>query len=235
MAAASTGLGTAGALEDLAQEGIAQGVAEVQRGADLNVVAQQVGRISEIVAEAGARDIAEGIDMLAAANDVQVTAALVGVLSLADLDRGMVLARMAGEMAVAGQLVRVLQMPILSAFLDNRGSQLNGMAVAAVLRASATRALAAATAATGKNLAELSANEVAEGIVRLASADTAAEVSAAMKAAGEANQAAGVDALARAEVSDQLAREAAEDAVAEAAVGGVALGAAAERARQGGA
>ena len=64
-------------------------------------------------------------------------------------------------------------MPVLAGF-ESRGERVNGMAINAVLRSTSTRVLAAAMAATGTDLAELSAENVADGIVRLAAADAMA-------------------------------------------------------------
>ena len=72
---------------------------------------------------------------------------------------------------MAGDIVDLLEMPVLAGFLESRGERVNGMAINAVLRSTSTRVLAAAMAATGTDLAELSAENVADGIVRLAAAD----------------------------------------------------------------
>ena len=47
-----------------------------------------VGRLSGIVAEAGATDIVEGVELLAAAEDIATLSGLVGVMSAGDLEHG---------------------------------------------------------------------------------------------------------------------------------------------------
>ena len=203
--AAKTAAAGAGALEDAAravemgealdsagQIMLASGIQDLTRAADLQTVATRVASLSEIVAESGAADVAQGAEMLVAADDVETVSAVVGVMSLADLDRGMELARVSGELQAASRIVDKLKMPLLSAFLDDRSGKMGQMAVDNILLASATRALAAAMAATGKKLEDLSATEVAEGIVRLAASDALAERSDELAAESGDSAAAGL-------------------------------------------
>ncbi len=100
---------------------------------------------------------------------------MVGVMSEGDLEHGMELARLSGELRVAATIVKRIEMPILARFLGGRSSQLDHLAVDAVMRSIGTRVLAAALAATGATVADLSEQEVTEGIVRLAAAEALAE------------------------------------------------------------
>ena len=150
------------------------GVADLTRAADAARVADRMGQLSEVVAAAGDVDIAQAIHLLSASEDVEVMSAVVGVMSEADLEHGLQLARLSGELRVAGDIVDLLEMPVLAGFLESRGDRVNGMAVNAVLRSTSTRVLAAAMAATGTDLASLSVENVADGIVRLAAADAMA-------------------------------------------------------------
>ena len=164
----------AGAMEDVAAAELAAGVADLTRAADAATVAARMGQLSEVVAAAGDVDIAQAIHLLSASEDVEVMSAVVGVMSEADLEHGLQLARLSGELRVAGDIVDLLELPTLSGFLWSRGDRVNGMAVNAVLRSTSTRALAAAMAATGTDLASLSVENVADGIVRMAAADAMA-------------------------------------------------------------
>src|SRR5262249_40554714 len=160
------------------------GVADVTRGADAEVVAERVARLSGVVAAAGVRDVAQGAELLAASDDVQAVGAAVGVMGAVDLEQGMALGRLAGEMRVAAASASRLEMPVLAAFLATRSSALTRLGVKTVVRAAAARALGAAMAATGSQLADLSEEEVAEGIVRLAAAEAGAQRSEELAAAG---------------------------------------------------
>ena len=99
------------------------------------------------------------------------------------------------------------------------------MAVNAVLRSPSTRVLAAAMAATGTDLAELSAENVADGIVRLAAADAMAVRSGELAMASAVGAVRGVEEVATAAVLDQAARELTAAAATDAVVGGAKFGA----------
>jgi hypothetical protein len=163
-------------------------------------------------------------EMLVAADDVETVSAVVGVMSLADLDRGMELARISGELQAASRIVDKLRMPLLSAFLDDRSGKMGQMAVDNILLASATRALAAAMAATGKKLEDLSATEVAEGIVRLAASGALADRSETLAAESGDSAAAGLDKLNAAGELEDAAGRARGEAMDATARGGAALG-----------
>ena len=117
-------------------------------------------------------------------------------------------------------------MPLLSAFLDDRSGKIGQMAVDNILLASATRALAAATAATGKQIGDLSATEVAEGIVRLAASEALAERSSQLAAESGDSAATGYDELVTAGVLHEAAGKARGESFDAGARGAAALGAA---------
>jgi hypothetical protein len=235
--AAKTASAGAGALEDAAravemgealdsagQIMLASGIQDLTRAADLQTVAARVASLSKVVAESGATDVAQGAEMLVAADDVETVSAVVGVMSLADLDRGMELARFSGELQAASRIVDKLKMPLLSAFLGDRSGKMGQMAVDNILLASATRALAAAMAATGKKLEDLSATEVAEGIVRLAASGALAARSDELAAESGDSAAAALDKLVAAEELETAAGRARSEAIDASARGGAALG-----------
>ena len=128
--------------------------------------------------------------------------AVVGVMSAADLEHGLQLARLSGELRVAGDIVERLAMPVLAGFLASRSERVTGMATNAVLRSTSTRVLAAAMAATGTDLAALSAENVADGIVRLAAADAMAVRSGELAMASAAGAVRGVEEVATSAVLD---------------------------------
>ena len=69
-------------------------------------------------------------------------------------------------------------MPVLAAFLADRGDQLLGVSVDAIVRAGGTRAIARALADTGDRVEALGELEEAEGVARLVAAEGLAERSA---------------------------------------------------------
>ena len=191
LSAAVAELTVAGALEDVTAAELVAGVADLTHAADTAVVAERMGVWSEVVAAAGNVDIAQAIHLLSAAEDVEVIRAVVGVMRQADLEHGRQRARLSGELRVAGDRVARREMPVLMAgflasrservngmampvragVLASRSDRVNGMAVNAVLRSTSTRALAVVMAVTGVDLATVSAEHVADGIVRMAAAD----------------------------------------------------------------
>jgi hypothetical protein len=212
------------ALDSAGQIVLASGIQDLTRAQDLQLVANRVGSLSAIVAESGAADVMQGAEMLVAADDVETASAVVGVMSMVDLDRGMELARVSGELQAAAKIVEKLRMPLLSAFLDDRSGKIGQMAVDNILLASANRALAAGMAATGKKLEDLSATEVAEGIVRLAASDALAERSSQLASESGDSASSGYDKLNAAGELESAAGRARSEAIGDAAVGGAALG-----------
>jgi hypothetical protein len=207
---------------------LAEGVSDLTRAEDLERVAGRVGELSEIVSAAGARDLAQGVEMLVASEDIKAMSAVVAVMGAEDLEQGLALARLSGELRAAYALVRRLHMPVLAAFLSDRSERLHYMAVETALRASSTRALGTALVATGQDLSELSAEEVAEGVTRLVASAALEERSGELEEESEIYAEVGVDELMDAQALGQAARGLASEGVEEAAVAGAELGAAAE-------
>ena len=167
-------------------------------GVDQMVVAEKLGRLSEVVAAAGALDVAEGIEALATSEDIHVQSAVVASLSSAELARAMELGALSGQLRVASAVVSAREMPVLAAFLEDKGNLLRVFAVDSIMRAGAARALAQAMAATGAKVGDMGANEVAEGLIRMAVAEEGAERSADLFADGAMNAVGGEEALAAA-------------------------------------
>ena len=195
-------------------------------GVDEMVVADRAAVLSDVVATAGVTDMAEGIDLLATSEDIEVQSALVGSMSEEDLDIGMRLASIAGRMQAVSNVTATLGMPRITVFLREQGAELQSIASEAMLRSGATRALAAAMSATGANVAELGANEMAEGLTRLAAAEEIAIRSEVLAGAGAADLITGAREVAVAEAMDEVAKDVAVEGVAEVAMGSAELGAA---------
>jgi len=143
--------------------------------------------------------------MLVASKDIAALSAVVAVMGAEDLEQGLALARLSGELRAAYALVRRLHMPVLAAFLSNRSERLHSMAVETALRASSTRALGTALVATGQDLSELSAEEVAEGVTRLDASAALEERSDELAEEGEGYAEVGVDELMDAQALGQAA------------------------------
>ena len=159
---------------------LAAGVSSVTRGVDALEVSERAALLSETVAAAGVADMAQGAELLAASDDLAVMSAVVAGMSSEDLERGMDLAAIYGELSVVGDVVAALDMPVLAAFLEDRGDWLREIAVDDLLRYGATRALSEAMEETGQEVAGLGSGEVAEGLVRLAASEEMAARSEAL-------------------------------------------------------
>jgi hypothetical protein len=122
-------------------------------------------------------------------------------------------------------------MPVLAAFLGDRSEKLNFMAVNTVLRASGTRALGTALAATGQDLSELSAEEVAEGVTRLIASAALEERSEELEEEGEAYAEVGADELMASETLGDVARDLTLEGITETSMAAAELGAATEAAQ----
>jgi hypothetical protein len=108
---------------------------------------------------------------------------------------------------VAADIVSAREMPVLAAFLEDKGNLLRVFAVDTIKRAGAGRVLAQAMAETGEKVSDLGANEVAEGLIRMAVAQEGAERSADLFADGAMNAVGGEEALAVAAGARQVARD----------------------------
>jgi len=212
---------------DLASYGMteaAAGASDITRAVDAAVVADRVQQISDIVGAAGVVDVAEGVEMLAKGENVEAWGAMVGLMSKADLERGLDLGRVAGELSTASKLVAMLQMPVLADFLEARGMHLQQVAVDVLIRAAGTRALGQAMAETGEQIQAMGAGEVAEGEMRMAVSDAAAERSKELsKASGKLAQR-GFDEIETAEMATDDARMSAAAGATDIAEGSAMLG-----------
>ena len=128
-------------------------------------------------------------------------------MSKEELERGLELARLAGELWTVSDVVGVLDMPVLAEFLEERGMRLQEIAVDQLLRFTGTRALAGAIKEAGQDIEAMGEQEVAEGAVRVAVSDAAAERSAELSAASDALAARGVDELATAAIAGAVAQK----------------------------
>jgi hypothetical protein len=118
-------------------------------------------------------------------------------------------------------------MPILAQFLERRGESLQVIAVDAMLAAAGTRALSLALSEEAARLGEMSAEEAAEGYVRLAASAGLAAGSEELAMAGADLAAVGLDEVDEAREVLYDAGELAAEGVEELAAGAAELGAAA--------
>ena len=113
--------------------------------------------------------------------------AIVKLMSKEELERGLELARLSGELWTVSDVIGVLHMPVLAEFLEERGLRLQEIAVDQLLRYTGTRVLAGALKQTGQDIEAMGEQEVAEGVVRMAVSEAAAERSAELSAASDAS------------------------------------------------
>jgi hypothetical protein len=203
----------------------AAAASDLTRSVDAGVVADRLGALSDMVGTAGINDISQGVDMLTASDDVSAMSAVVGMMSLGDLDRGLELSRLAGELSTIAEVVSALEMPVLATVLDNRGDQLQEIAVDVILRAGAERGLASLMAATGKQIADLGEGEIDEGMLRMAASDIAAERSGELATASTILGVRGAMESAAADAAADLASDLAADGIEDVARGSAKLGA----------
>jgi len=119
----------------------------------------------------------------------------------------------------------MLDMPVLAEFLEERGMRLQEIAVDQLIRYTGTRALAGAIKQEGKAIEDMGEEEVAEGLVRLAVSNAAAERSAELSMASDALAMQGVDELATAAAAGDVAKAAGKAGVSAIAEGAEAVGA----------
>ena len=184
------------------------GTVAVTHGVDQMIVADKLAKLSEVVAAAGALDVAEGIEALATSEDIHVQSAVVRFTEHAPSWRARwSLALSPGSWGSPATVVAAREMPVLAAFLEDKGNLLRVFAVDSIKRAGAARALAQAMAETGAKVGDMGANEVAEGLIRMAVAEEGAERSADLFADGAMNAAGGEKALAVAADAREVARD----------------------------
>jgi hypothetical protein len=147
-------------------------------------------------------------------------------MSVADLDRGMELASVAGQLEAASDMMATLGMPVLATFWDAKGQQVKRVAVNMLLRAGATRALAAAIAETGVEVSDLGADEFAKRITRLAQAQELESGAQRLAQAGAELTEQGVAEMAVSQGARQASQEMRAEGVAEIATGAEEVGAA---------
>ena len=204
---------------------VAAGASDLTRATDAALAAERMQQLSDIVGAAGVVDVAEGVDLLLKGGDVRAMGAIVTLMSREELDRGLELARIAGEMWTVSDLAALLDMPMLADFLEERGMRLQEIAVDQLLRSTGTRALAGSIKRAGQDIEAMGEAEIAEGAVRVAVSEAAAERSAELSVASDALAVKGVDELETAAVAGAVAKEAARTGVAEIAAGAEEMGA----------
>ena len=133
------------------------GAGDLTRGADEVAVSQRVAALGDVVAAAGISDVAQGAELITESEDIELLGAVVGAISEEDLERGLEVARVSGELGAVAIVVDRIGMPVLSAFLADRGDQLLGVSVDAIIHAGGTRAIARALAETGGRVEALGA------------------------------------------------------------------------------
>ena len=116
-------------------------------------------------------DVAQGAELLDASDDLAEISAFVAAMSTEDLERGMDLASLYGELTVAGDVMAEMGLPVMAAFLADRGQWLREIAVDELRQYGASRALAELIEDTSEQVADLGIGEVEEGLVRLAISD----------------------------------------------------------------
>ncbi len=203
----------------------AAAASDLTRSVDAGAVANRLGTLSEMVGVAGINDVSQGIDMLTASDDVEAMSAVVGMMSLGDFDRGLELSRLAGELSTIAEVVALLEMPVLATVLDDRGDQLQEIAVDVILRAGAERGLASLMAATGQHIAEMGEEEIDEGVLRMAASDIAAQRSEELAEAAVLLGIRGTVEGAAAGAAADLAGDLAAEGIADVATGAAEFGA----------
>ena len=153
---------------------LAAGASDLTRAADLEIMAERTAFVSEVVRAAGAADMAQGAEILAASQDIEVQSILISGLGEEDLRLGMEMGAIAGQLAVAADVVAMLDMPVLAEFLANRGDDLRDLAVDAIIKFGATRAMANTMETIGAQVGAMGADEMVEGLARRTVADAAA-------------------------------------------------------------
>jgi len=183
------------------------------------------GRLSVAkAAAAGVRDVEQGAELLAASEDLAVQSAVVSELSADDLNRGMKLASIAGQLQATSNVMATLGMPVFADFLEDKGEELQDLAVDELLRSGATRALATAMAETGAQVGELGADEVVKGINRLAESEAMEIQSQRLAQAGTELTEEGLAEMAASQEMRQASEEMAAEGVADIATGAEEVG-----------
>ena len=186
---------------------VAAASSSLTRAADAALVAERVQQFSEVVSMAGVTDVEEGVDMLMKGGDVRTMGAIVSLMSKEELERGLELARLA-----------VSCRPSAIWWICWRcRCWLNSWPIAAAParhRGRSTAALHGYTRAgrsdqgAGRDIEAMGETEIAEGQLRVAVAQVAAERSPEFSAASDALAGKAVDELTTAAMAGEVAREA---------------------------
>ncbi len=184
---------------------------QLTRGEDAILGAERRARLSEMVATAGINDIVQGAQLVVASEDVQALSAVVGALNADDLEDTMEIASISGELSVISDVLYAMDLPVISAFLQDRGERLKELAVDNIMRYGAVRALTEAMEVTGEEIAMMGDAEMAEGEMRIEMADIAAASSDVLATAGEEMIAEGLVTLAASQGAQAISAETEED------------------------
>jgi hypothetical protein len=147
----------------------------LNRGLEDLGVAERVAVLSEAVAKAGVTDVLEGAEMLAASEDVAAQSAVVGLLADEDLADAMDIAAISGQLFAVSELLEAIAMPVLAAFLEEKGEELHDIAVDSIFRYNAARSVGEAMAGTGADIGAMGEREIAEGAAGLEAAENLAD------------------------------------------------------------
>lgn len=203
---------------------LAEGASDATRGVDALKASRRTARRSKKAAREGVRDVAQGSMLLSASEELDLESAIVSEMSADDLDHGMKLASIAGQLWAASNVLETLDMPMIADFLDDKGQELQDLAVDTLLRSGATRGLARAMADTGAEVGELGAGEVAEGIGRLVESAELENQSELLEDAGEQLTEQGLDEVVASEELSEAAKEIRAEGVDEMTTGAEEIG-----------
>ena len=145
-------------------------------------------------------------------------------MSAEDLDHGMKLASIAGQLWATSNVLETLDLPLFAEFLDDKGHELQELAVDVLLRSGATRVLATEMAETGAEVGELAIGEVAAGIGRLVESEELENQSDLLQDAGEELAEQGFAEVVASEELSEAAKELRAEGVDEIATGAEEVG-----------
>ena len=204
----------------------AAGAADTTRGEDELAASAAFDQLSDAAAGQGLLDAAEGAEVLDVAEQVAAVSTLMAAVTADDMERGMFLASLSGQIRVAADVVDLMNMPILSAFLGQKGRQLRGLAVNEIGRAMAAAALSEGMEAMSDRLALLGMNEVAEGLRELDTSEALRDARDDAVSAGLETAAAGVAEMSAASAEARATQQLAGAGVVMVAQGSEEIGAA---------
>jgi hypothetical protein len=103
----------------------------------------------------------------------------VRALGKADLEIAMEIVAISGQMEVVSDIAAMRDLPLVAVFPDDKGAELHDLAVDAIVKFGATRAVAKSMAQTAARVGKLGAGEMVEGIARVVVAEKTASASEA--------------------------------------------------------